>query len=357
MGVVKADGYGHGDVYIARELAACGVDFFAVSNLEEALSLRRGGISGGVLILGYTPETEASVLAGEGISQAVFSTAYANALSGECVRQGVEVRVHVKIDTGMSRIGIPENDAASSAGEAAAICRLPGLRPEGIFSHFSSADSLDGESLAYTRAQSERFARAVGALSAMGISFPMRHLQNSAGIGFLPQLRWDYARAGIILYGIAPSSESFPFPLAPVMELKTVVAMVKEIPAGTAVSYGRRFVSSSPMRVATVPVGYGDGYPRLLSGRSHMLLHGRRAPVIGNICMDQLMLDVTEIPGVQMGDEVTVAGRDGDEEVTFAQLAELIGTIPYELVCQVSRRVPRVYLGGKEAAKSAASLS
>lgn len=344
MGVVKADGYGHGDKYIARELMRHGVDFFAVSNLEEALSLRRGGVTCDILVLGFTPVSCAGELCRGGISQTVFSGEYAAGLNAECVRQKVRVKAHIKVDTGMGRIGIPENPGHPSAEEIAAICGLSNLEPVGIFSHLSSADALDGASAAYTRMQVEAFQRAVEALARRGIHFPVKHLQNSAGIAFLPELHYDYARAGIVLYGAAPSGESVPFPLEPVMELKTVISMVKEIGPGMAVSYGRTFVSDRPMRVASVPIGYADGYPRLLSNRASMLLGGRRVPVIGNVCMDQLMLDVTGVPEVRMGDVVTVVGSDGGESVGFDELAALTGTISYEMMCLIGRRVPRVYV-------------
>lgn len=350
MGVVKADGYGHGDKYIARELTQTGVDFLAVSSLEEALSLRRAGIGCSILILGFTSAEYARALADNRIIQTVFSTEYAQALEDACQREDVRLQCHLKIDTGMSRLGIRADDPA--AGDTIArICALPHLEITGVFSHFSSADTLDAPSRAYTQSQCRAFRELLESLEQRGIAFSCRHLQNSAGIAFLPELDYDYARAGIILYGEPPSNEPLPFPLEPVMELKTVVSMVKDLPAGSAVSYGRTFVSERPMRIATVPIGYADGYPRLLSNRASMLVRGQRARVLGNVCMDQLMLDVSHIPEVRMGDTVTVVGRDGEERVTFGELAALTGSIPYELMCLIGRRVPRVYLrDGKEIA-------
>jgi alanine racemase len=344
MGVVKADGYGHGDRYIARELTeACGLDFLAVSNLEEALSLRRAGIGCSLLILGFTPVSHVRALAENRVTQAILSLEYARMLDDACRKEHVRLQGHLKLDTGMGRIGIPA-DAPGSLEEIAAVCALPRLDISGIFSHFSSADALDDASAAYTRAQAEAFQKTLDALRQRGLEFPCRHLQNSAGIAFCPQLRYEYARAGIVMYGEPPSGEKLPFPLEPVMELKTVVSMVKEIRPGASVSYGRTFTAERPMRIATVPIGYADGYPRLLSNRASMLLRGRRVPVTGNVCMDQLMLDVTGVPDVQAGDVVTVVGRDGGESVTFSELASLAGTISYELMCLISRRVPRVYL-------------
>lgn len=347
MGVVKADGYGHGDKFIAGELSRVGIDFFAVSNLAEALSLRRGGISGRILILGFTPPDQAAVIARERIVQTVFSPDYAEQLSRACVAADVDVCVHIKLDTGMNRIGLA-SETGQIVEQIQAICRLPRLIPEGIFSHLSSADEADEEGKRYTRLQLERYQRVLAELEAHNLHFSCRHLQNSAGIAFLPGLHYDYARAGIVLYGVAPSDVPLPFPLKPVMELKTVVSMVKEIPAGSAVSYGRRFVSEHPMRLATVPIGYADGYPRLLSNKGEMLVHGQRARVLGNICMDQLMLDVSGIEGVSMGDTVTVVGEDGGDRITFDELAAKIGTISYELMCLIGRRVPRVYRRGQE---------
>ncbi len=348
MGVVKADGYGHGDKYIAQELNRCGVNFFAVSNLEEALSLRRGGIDSDILILGFTPVSRAKDLCEYHISQTLLSTEYARLLEEECGRKDIRVKCHIKLDTGMGRIGIVEDEGHTAADEAEALCRLPHLDVEGIFTHLSSADSLDPDSVAYTRMQTESYQRVVEELERRGIRFHCRHLQNSAGIGFLPQTRWDYVRAGIIMYGVAPSGEPFPFPLRPVMELKTVISLVKQIPAGAAISYNRKFISDRPMKVATVPIGYADGYPRLLSNKAEMLVKGKRVPVIGNVCMDQLMLDVTEIEDVKMGDIVTVVGQDGNESIGFDELAALTGSISYEMMCLIGRRVPRVYLRNEE---------
>ena len=343
MAVVKADGYGHGDLAIARELAELGVDFFAVSNLAEALSLRRGGIRGNILILGFTPPARAADLAAYGLSQTVFSSEYARLLNDSCKDAGITVKIHIKLDTGMNRIGFDSENCRRAADEVEAVCRLPYFSAEGIFTHLSSADSLESESLQYTEMQIARYNNVLNELIGRGISFPCRHLQNSAGIAFQPQLNYDYARAGIVLYGVAPSGEPLPFELYPLMSLKTVISMVKTVPKGVAVSYNRRFVSPEEMTIATVPIGYADGYPRLLSNQAQMLVHGQRARVIGNVCMDQLMLDVSGIDGVQMGDTVTVVGRDGEDEIRFSELAGMAKTISYELMCLIGRRVPRVY--------------
>lgn len=339
MAVVKADGYGHGDGMTARTLAEAGVDYFAVSNLEEALSLREAGIDTNILILGYTAPQAAPRLATHRITQAVFSHTYALELADCCKEAGVVVDIHLKLDTGMGRIGF----SMGSEEQLRQICALPEFRVTGIFSHLSSADGDTPEDAAYTKLQCLRFADTVAALEREGFSFPLKHLQNSAGLAFLPDLGYDYARAGIVLYGAAPGEAALPFPLEPVLSLRTTVSMVKEVPAGTAVSYGRHFVTHRPMRLATVPIGYADGYPRRLSHGGWMLVGGRPAPIVGSICMDQLMLDVTGIPGVEVGDTVTVIGRDGAEEITVNQLAATADTIGYEILCMISKRVPRIY--------------
>lgn len=343
MAVVKADAYGHGDRMVAQTLYDAGVRSFAVSNINEALNLRRHGINGKILILGYTPPEAAMELVENRISQAVFSAEYALALNEVCQEKQVCVNCHIKLDTGMSRIGFCTEPTESAADAIARICCLPGLNCCGLFSHFSSADAHDDSSDAYTKLQTERFNAIREALLTRGIRFDSYHLQNSAGIAFCSSESFDLARAGIVLYGYAPSHEPLPFALRPVMSLYSTVSMVKEIPASTAVSYNRTFVSSRPMRVATVPIGYADGYPRLLSNKGSMLIRGKRAPIIGNICMDQLVLDVTDIPDVQMGDTVTVVGRDGLEAISFDDLAQPCHTIHYELMCLIGRRVPRVY--------------
>ena len=343
MAVVKADAYGHGDRMIAQTLEREGVSFFAVSNISEAISLRRGGIDAPVLILGYTPPEAATDLADFRISQAVFSAEYAQMLSEAAAEAGITLNCHIKLDTGMSRIGFDASDAAAAADEIEQICSLPGLNCCGMFSHFSSADSRDSLSDAYTAMQRSRFDAVRAVLEARGIVFPLYHIQNSAGIAFRESDGMQLARAGIILYGCPPSGEPLPFALKPVMSLYSIISMVKEIEPGTSVSYNRTFMAKKPTRVATVPIGYADGYPRTLSNKGYMLLHGKRAPIIGNICMDQLMLDVTDIPEAKCGDTVTVVGTDGAQSLTFSDLAAQCGTINYELMCLIGRRVPRVY--------------
>ena len=343
---VKADCYGHGYEHMVAEMAAAGADWFAVSNLPEALQLRRCGVSQPVLILGYTPPEQAPALALNDISQTVFCRSYAEALSASAAAAGVQVNVHLKIDTGMSRLGFFYHDTAEddpALDDAAAACRLPGLRPEGIFTHFSCADCGDGE--LFTRLQYDLFLGAINGLSARGVGFELRHCSNSAAILEYPEMHFDMVRAGIILYGLYPSADvEKTVPLTPLMEVKTVISMIKTVPPGTPFSYARTAESDRETTVATVPIGYADGYPRALSNRAYMLVNGRKAPVVGNICMDQCMLDISGIPDVKEGQTVTVFGRDNGAFLPVETLAEITGTINYELICGLSRRVPRVYL-------------
>jgi alanine racemase len=350
--VVKADAYGHGAEVLAEEYEKLGADWFAVSNLEEAAQLRKAGAKLPILILGYTPACMASELARLGIAQAVLCAEYGEELSAEAVKAGVTVRVHVKLDTGMSRIGFlyqdPERDA-SSIDAVARVCALPGLCAEGIFTHFAVADEGDaGEE--FTRKQFGNFNGAVGLLRERGVDFQIRHCANSAAVFEYPEMQLDMVRPGNVLYGLKPSGDvRSEMDLVPAMSLKSVVSLVKTVEPETGVSYGRTFVTSGRTTLATVPVGYADGYPRILSGRADALVRGRRARIVGRVCMDQLMLDVTGIEGVREGDTVTLFGRDGEERITTDELAGIAGTINYELVCGISKRVPRVYLrGGRE---------
>ncbi len=348
--VVKADGYGHGAQRVARELEALGAGWFAVSNLEEALQLRQEGVARPILVLGFTPAQEAALLARHNISQCVYSTEYANALSQEAVKAGAAVNIHIKIDTGMSRLGFYFQDInrdEAAVGEVLAACALPGLQPEGIFSHFASADEGPGGD-AFTMRQFGCFKEMAEALQRAGVRFQVRHCANSAAMFDYPLSHLDMVRAGVVLYGLAPSAALRAQPdLRPVLALRSVVSHVKTVEPGAAVSYGRTFIAPRRLRVATVPVGYADGYPRALAlGGAQVLIHGRRCPVLGRVCMDQIMADVTGLEGVKTGDWVTLIGRDGQEEITAGEVASWEGTIHYEVVCALSKRVPRVYLKG-----------
>lgn len=350
--VIKADAYGHGAVRLAKEYEALGADWLALSNIEEALQLRRAGVSLPMLVLGYTPPEAAPELAENNISQCAYSAEYCAALSENAVKSGVSVKIHIKADTGMSRLGFYFQDAvrdAAAVEEIAAACRLPGLIPEGIFTHFAVSDGgADGE--AYTRRQLSCFTALVAALREKGVTFPICHCANSGATLDYPESYLDMVRAGVILYGLEPSEDvAQPDDFRPVLSLKTVISHIKEIEPGTDVSYGRTYTAQSRVRVATVPIGYADGYSRQLSNRGFMLVHGVRCPILGKVCMDQCMIDISAVPAAQVGDTVTVIGRDGGGEITVDELAALLGTIHYEIVCGISKRVTRVYLkDGKE---------
>lgn len=354
--VIKADAYGHGAVRMAREYEALGVDWFAVSNLEEALQLRFSGVTKPMLVLGYTPAEEAKSLSEHRISQCVYSLDYARELSHYAQAAGVTVRAHLKIDTGMSRLGFYFQDIdrdAAAIEEVQSVCALPGLYPEGIFTHFAVSDA-GAKGDAFTMRQFGCFKELLEILERSGIRFDVRHCANSAAVLDYPLSHLDMVRAGIVLYGLAPSGDlRANADLRPSLALKSVVSHVKVIEPGTTVSYGRNYTAGTARKVATVPVGYADGYPRSLSpggGKPSacVLIHGKRCPILGRICMDQLMADVTELTDVRVGDAVTLIGRDGNESITAEELAAMEGTINYEVICGISKRVPRVYLrGGK----------
>ena len=350
--VVKADAYGHGAVRIAREFEGLGADWFAVSNLEEALQLRLGGIQKPILVLGYTPPEEAAALSNHHISQCVYSLDYARDLSRAAEEAGATVNIHVKIDTGMSRLGFYYQDISrdeATVQEVKAACQLPGLHPEGIFTHFAVSDEGKAGD-AFTMQQFGCFKEMIEALLREDIDFEVRHCANSAAVFDYPLSHLDMVRAGIVIYGLYPSEELRHKPdLTPVLSLRSVVSHVKTVKPGATISYGRKFTAQKEMKVATVPGGYADGYPRILSAKgAQVLIGGKRCPILGRVCMDQLMADVSALPDVKVGDMVTLIGRDGEEAITADELASLEGSINYEVVCGLSKRVPRVYLkGGK----------
>lgn len=350
MCVIKADGYGHGAVPLAKESEAAGADWFAVSNLEEAQELREAGIQKPILILGFTPDSDARLLAQMEISQAVLSESHARQLSSYAQEAGTRVRVHIAVDTGMTRIGLSaqnQTQALEAAAAARRIAELPGLLLEGLFTHFAVADEAEAGA-DYTKRQYQSFRLVADTLKGWGISIPFCHCSNSAGILDYPEMNFNLVRAGIILYGLQPSSKvRRPLDLRPLMELKSVVSMVKTVGSGVDVSYGRTYTTRGETKIATVPIGYADGYPRTLSNLGEMLVRGQRARIIGRVCMDQLMLDVTHIPDVEEGDVVTVFGRDGGAFLPVEEVSSLDQTINYETVCQITKRVPRIYRGGK----------
>ena len=343
MAVVKADAYGHGAVRCSKVLDGCGADWFAVSNLEEALELRRGGIEKPILILGYTPPQYAPSLAVNNISQAVFSLDYARELSRYATEFGLQVNIHIKIDTGMSRIGFVYHDNIEDSGaidEIIEAVNLDGLYPEGIFTHFARADEVSGE--VYTRLQFGLFMDAIARLEENGIKFELRHCSNSAACLDYPEMHLDMVRTGIIMYGLWPSGEvRNKIKLCPVMTVKSVVAQIKELEADTPISYGGTGVTQKPSKLATIPIGYADGYSRRLSNVGKMLINEQLAPIIGRVCMDQTVVDISDIDGVNVGDEVVVFGRR--PAMTTDDVAKTLGTINYEIVCDVGKRVPRIF--------------
>lgn len=347
MAVVKADAYGHGAVPVAQHLRDI-CSFFGVSSAAEALELRQAGLDNPILILGHTPVDAFPLVVEQEIRPAIFCWEDALALSEEAQRQGKTAKFHFAVDTGMSRIGFQaEEDAAELCCR---IAGLPGLCPEGLFSHFATADCAD---LSKSREQARKFDWFCELLKQRGLEIPIRHMNNSAGLmNFADQ--YDMVRCGIVTYGLYPSPEVDPklLPLKPALSWHSHVSHVKTLPAGREVSYGGLYVTREDTRVATIPVGYADGYWRSLSGRFYVLIHGRRAPILGRVCMDQMMVDVTHIPQTQPGDPVTLVGHDGDEVITVEQIAGEAGSFNYEFICGISRRVPRVYEQGGQQIRS-----
>jgi len=349
MAVVKADAYGHGVLETVNTLVESGCSRLAVSMLDEAIQLRQIGIDIPILVLSHTDPSRVDELIKYNITQTVYSHDIAKALSDEAVRQGTKAKVHIKIDTGMSRVGFPPGYSAVKA--VSEIQKLPGIIVEGIFTHFAVADETDEASKEFTLQQAELFNSIISELNRIGILIPIRHVANSAAIIQYPEFAMEMVRPGIILYGIYPSKQvdRSILDLKPAMTLKTTISMVKWVEENTSVSYGRKFITKRKSKIATIPVGYADGYSRLLTGKGRVLVNGQFAPVVGSICMDQCMIDVTNIEGdINNGDEVVLLGKQGSLEITAEELADHIGTIPYEIVCIIGKRVPRVYFKNGE---------
>ena len=340
LGVVKANAYGHGAVPVASYLENQ-VDYFATATIEEAVELRENGISAPILILGYVSPSQYGDLVEYDITQTIDSYAQALALEKEAARQNRKAKAHLAVDTGMTRIGfqVTEHDA----DEAAKIADLPHIELEGMFTHFSCADQEDKT---YCSMQIEKYDKMTALLAERGVTIPLRHICNSAGIMEFDDHRFEMVRSGIITYGIYPSEEvkKERLDLIPALSWKSHVIHVKEVGPGIGVSYGATYVTEKPMtRIATVSAGYADGYPRALSNQGCVLIHGKKAPIIGRICMDQMMVDVTDIPDVQVEDVVTLVGTDGDETITIEEIANPAARFDYEMLCDISSRVTRVY--------------
>ena len=340
LGVVKANAYGHGAVPVASYLENQ-VDYFATATIEEAVELRENGISAPILILGYVSPSQYGDLVEYDITQTIDSYAQALALEKEAARQNRKAKAHLAVDTGMTRIGfqVTEHDA----DVAAKIADLPHIELEGMFTHFSCADQEDKT---YCSMQMEKYDKMTALLAERGVTIPLRHICNSAGIMEFDDHRFEMVRSGIITDGIYPSEEvkKERLDLIPALSWKSHVIHVKEVGPGIGVSYGATYVTEKPMtRIATVSAGYADGYPRALSNQGCVLIHGKKAPIIGRICMDQMMVDVTDIPDVQVEDVVTLVGTDGDETITIEEIANPAARFDYEMLCDISSRVTRVY--------------
>ena len=343
MAIVKADAYGHGAIQVARLLQdKC--SFFGVSSMLEAMELRQAGLNNPILVLGRTPVSAFPLAIQQEIRPAIFHYDDALALSEAAQKVGRTALFHLAVDTGMSRLGFQATEESLDICEK--IAALPGIRAEGLFSHFATADSSD---LARSRKQAALFDWFDGELRKRGIHIPIRHLDNSAGLMNFDR-HYEMVRSGIVTYGMYPSEEVSPelLELEPALQFLSRITHVKTLPAGREISYGGTYVTTKPTVVATVPVGYADGYRRSLSGNFYVLIRGKKAPILGRICMDMMLVDVTGIPEASVNDQVVLVGRSGDEVITMEQIAEAAGSFNYEFVCGISRRVPRIYTqGGK----------
>lgn len=345
LAVIKADAYGHGAVEVAEALDDL-ADFYAVAFIDEALELRRAGIDKPILILGYTDPVDYELLLKYDVRPAMYETDDAQKLSDLAVSMGIKAKVHIKVDTGMGRIGFSCDD--TGVEKIAEISNMPGIEIEGIFTHYAKADEIDKTA---ANGQLEKFRWINGQLVGLGIHIPVRHISNSAGIMEMDNSDFDMVRSGIVTYGLYPSEEvdKSIVELRPAMSLMSKVIFVKDVKAGTGIGYGWSYIADHDIRVATVSAGYADGYPRAQSNKGRVIIHGEYAPIIGRVCMDQFMVDVSHIDGVQVRDDVILIGRDGDKEVTVEEVAEPANSFNYELVCNISRRVPRTYIrDGKE---------
>ena len=340
LGTLKADAYGHGAKEVYQVLRENGADIFSVATVEEGERLRRMGVTEDILLLGYAAPCDMELGIRLGLIFALPSQLEGEQLSAAAQKAGRPARAHVKIDTGMGRIGFFPTQ--QSARQIAALAQDPHLQLEGIFTHFAKSDAADKT---YTRFQQEKFDLMIDLLEKEGVTLPLHHCANSAALMDFPDLYYDLVRPGIILYGHYPSDEVHQENLAlrPVMQWLSQVAFLKEVPAETAISYGCTYVTKQPRWIATIPVGYADGYSRSLSNRGYVLIHGQKAPVVGRICMDQMMVDVTEIDDVAYEDQVILVGRDGEEELPVEVLSDLSGRFNYEFVCDIGKRVPREF--------------
>jgi alanine racemase len=339
MAVVKADAYGHGAVHAARVALGAGASWLGVAIPEEAVALRAAGLRSRILVLGPIAPEQAPLVVAHDLDQCVADMTQADALSREATARGSFVRLHLKVDTGMGRVGVSPRDARPVA---ARIAELPGVRLLGLMTHFAESDAEDPT---FTREQLARFEAVHRELRDAGHAIALRHAANSGALMRHPDSRLDLVRPGIMLYGCHPCRNRRPDdpPLAPALRLCSGISHLKDLARGGTVSYGRTFVAPRDMRVATLPIGYADGLSRLLSGRGHALIRGRRVPIVGRVCMDMTMVDVTLVPDAAIGDEAVLIGRQAGEEITADEVADLLGTISYEVLCRIGPRVPRIY--------------
>ncbi|MBQ3465411.1 MAG: alanine racemase [Firmicutes bacterium] len=342
-GIIKADGYGHGSVKCASVLKANGIDSFGVATLSEAIKLRKAGYTEEqILILGLTPEPYADILAEYDLTPVICGYSNAEAVNNAARRAGKTIECYIAVDTGMGRIGYNPEDPASIE-DIKMITTLQHIKLVGLFSHFATADAADKN---YAHMQENRYSGFYKALLKEDIVLPMRALSNSAAIMEIPTAHFNQVRPGIILYGLYPSDEvdRSAFEIRPVMSVKANIVQLKKVPAGTSISYGRKWTAQKDSIIATIPLGYADGYPRPYSSKAEVIVNGVMAPITGNICMDQCMIDVTNVPYVRVGDEVTIMGRDGIYEVSADDIAAATGTINYEIACAFGQRLPKVYV-------------
>ena len=349
MAIVKADAYGHGVCDVTATLLANGADRLGVATVDEAIQLRNAGFDVPILILGYIPPEDIGRAIEADITLTVFHDEYAETVSQKALALGKKCKIHIKLDTGMHRIGyLCTDNEENTVSSICRIAKLSGIQPEGIFSHFAKADEADPS---YTHLQFGRFCKITDKLEEMGIHIPIKHICNSAGILKYPEYHMDMVRSGIITYGLTPNDEMdiSDTELVPAMSFKSIVANIKTITEDAPISYGGRFVAKPGSKIATINVGYADGYSRVLSNKAQVLINGHKVNIVGNVCMDQMMADVTEIENINIGDEVILFGSDGNNNITVESVASLLGTINYETVCVVGKRVPRVYIqDGKE---------
>jgi alanine racemase len=344
MSIIKADAYGHGAVYLAQKLIECGAEYFGVSNLEEALQLRHAGVSQDILILGYTPPEYAEELSKNHITQTIFSEEYAVRLSNSLADTSNPLKIHIKVDTGMARLGFTCFNDKMEQDSAAAIqniCKMKGLVAEGIFTHFARSDEPENN---FTQLQFNRFMSLISLLENKGVPFKLKHCCNSAAIINFPQMQLDMVRPGIILYGLYPDGKKTEkIDLKPVMQLKTVISQIKHLEMEIPVSYGGIWTSSTTTSIATMPIGYADGFPRILSNNYQILVNGKRANIIGRVCMDQCLADISNIENVTEGQTVTIFGEENNEFIPIEEIAEITNTINYEVACLIGKRVPRFF--------------